>query len=543
MHHTITGEGNYGYGTPYVDPDSYSYIGHECNHLEQVYDMLNNHENNKFKFNDVYITDSSNVNTTISFSSSTTRENLLSAFPFAINSYDYTKDASSYILNTSELSEENKKNLNISLIENNILSDRQTYHFMDLKSNQFINIASSGEISFENDYYKYTPVQKLSDSQKTSIKNRIDIISITRIPSNQLMTRSVDSIDNIPDLITYYNNLPTDPPFCNEKIDHSASLCKKRAAKNKLQYLSIQRSRLIQILDNDNSNQSSPNVLPMTQLELDTNSWTVKYKTKNYYWFNIDYNQTCSLAEEGMPRILEKTEYACSPIVEYYQYPECNSVCGTTTTIGGEDFSIDRSDLPGISFAYINKKIDEEKAKYPNITDWSGQGYFSNEVRKKFFLSCENSFRDTLVTVKETYLYPKLVGQREGLVKDIFNLDSSSNIYMRFRIIPRKLKTIDPIYQRYVYDYNGGLGKDTVPAPGGPIYNGLSVWRCVDFSPGQDFGKVIEPPEFFKVQNEMIFRAYFGSVDGIEIKNSEIAETKEMWEWIPYEYFDGPYIE
>jgi hypothetical protein len=114
---------------------------------------------------------------------------------------------------------------------------------------------------------------------------------------------------------------------------------------------------------------------------------------------------------------------------------------------------------------------------------------------------------------------------------------------MRFRIIPRKLKTIDPIYQRYVYDYNGGLGKDTVPAPGGPIYNGLSVWRCVDFNPGENFGKVIEPPEFFKVQNEMIFRAYFGSADGIEIKNSEIAETKEMWEWIPYEYFDGPYIE
>lgn len=543
-YHTITGEGNYGYGTPYVDPDSYSYIGHECNHLEQVYNMLNNHENNKFKFNDVYITSSSNVNTTISFSSSTTRENLLSAYPFAINSYDYTKDASSYILYTaSGISEQDKKNLNISLIENNILPDRQTYHFMDLKSNQFINIASSGEISFENDYYKYTPVQKLSDSQKTSIKSRIDVISASGIPSNQLMSRSVDSIDNIPDLITYYNNLPTDPPFCNEKVDHSASQCKKRAAKNKLQYLSIQRSRLIQILDNDNSNQSSPNVLPMMQLELDTNSWTVKYKTKNYYWFNIDANQTCSLAEEGIPRILEKTAYTCSPIVEYYQYPECNAVCGSEKAFGGADFDIERNADSGFALEYINKKIDEEKAKYPNITDWSGQGYSSNEIRKKFFLSCENTFRDTLVTVKETYLYPKLVAQRDGLVKDIFNLDSSSNIYMRFRIIPRKLKTIDPIYQRYVYDYNGGLGKDTVPAPGGPIYNGLSVWRCVDFSPGQDFGKVIEPPEFFKVQNEMIFRAYFGSVDGIEIKNSEIAETKEMWEWIPYEYFDGPYIE
>jgi hypothetical protein len=541
-YHTITGEGNYGYGTPYVDPDSYSYIGHECNHLEQVYEMLNNHENNKFKFNDVYITDSGNVTSTISFSSSSTRENLLSAYPFAINSYDYAKDASSYILNTaSGISEQDKKNLNISLIENNILPDRQTYHFMDLKSNQFTNIASSGEISFENDYYKYTPVQKLSDSQKTSIKSRIDFISASGIPSNQLMTRSLDSIDNIPDLITYYNNLPPDPPFCNEKREYFS--CKKKEAKNKLQYLSVQRSKLIQILENDNNNQSSPNVLPMTQLELDTNSWTVKYKTKNYYWFNIDATQTCSLAEEAIPRILEKTAYACSPIVEYYQYPECNSVCGTVNSQGGEDFSIERSDLPGLSFEYVNKKVDEEKAKYPNITEWVENGYSSNEIKKKFFLSCENSFRDTLVTVRENYLYPKFVGQKEGLVRDVFNLDSSNQVYMRFRIIPRKLKTIDPIYQRYVYDYNGGLGKDTVPAPGGPIYNGLSVWRCIDFSPGENFGKVIEPPEFFKVQNEMIFRAYFGSIDGIEIKNSEIAETKEMWEWIPYEYFDGPYIE
>ena len=544
IYHTITGEGNYGYGTPYVDPDSYSYIGHECNHLEQVYEMLNNHENNKFKFNDVYITGSGNTTTTISFSSSTTRENLLSAYPFAINSYDYTKDASSYILNiASGISKQDEKNLDISLIENNILPDRQTYHFMDLKSNQFTNIASSGEISFENDYYKYTPVQKLTDSQKTSIESRIDIISVTGIPSSQLMTRSVDSIDNIPDLITYYNNLPSDPAFCNEKIDHPASQCKKRAAKNKLEYLSVQRSRLIKILENNDDNQSSPNVLPMMEIELDTNSWTVKYKTKNYYWFNIDATQTCSLAEEAIPRILEKTAYACSPIVEYYQYPECNSVCGTVDSQGGIDFDIDRSDLPGISFEYINKKVDEEKQKYPDITEWVNYGYLSNEIKKKFFLSCEDSFRDTLVTVRERYLYPKLVGQKEGLVRDVFNLDSSNSVYMKFRIIPRKLKTIDPIYQRYVYDYNGGLGKDTVPPPGGTIYNGLSVWRCVDFSPGKDFGKVIEPSGFFKVQNEMIFRSYFGSVDGIEIKNSEIAETKEMWEWIPYEYFDGPFIE
>lgn len=557
-YHTITGEGNYGYGTPYVDPDSYSYIGHESNNLEQVYDMLNNHENNKFKFNDMYITDSNNVTTTISISSLNTKQNLLSAYPFAINSYDYTKDASSYILNiASGISEEDKINLNIRLIENNIFPDKQTYHFMDVKSDKFKNIAASGEISFENDYYKHIPVQKLSDSQKTSIKDRIDLISTTGIFSNELMAKSVADIYNIPDLITYYNNSPTDPPACNDKTVLSSTLCKKKQAKNRLQYLYVQRNRLIKLIEDDTSTGSTTpipvapgisqppaqgDVLPMTQIELDTNSWTVKYKKKNYYWFNIDSNQTCSLAEEGMPRILASTTYTCSFIVEYYQFPECNSVCGSLRTFGGIDFDINRGN--GLDFTYENKKIDEEKAKYPDITDWSGQGqdHSGNTIIKRFFLSCENEFRDTLVTVKETYLYPKLVGQSDGLVKDIFNLDDSNKIHMRFRIIPRKLKTIDPIYQKYNYDYNGGLGKGFGFA-GGPVYNGLSAWRCLDFNPGANFGAVTTPPDFFKVQNEMIFRAFFGSVDGIEIKNSEIAETKEMWEWIPYEYFDGPYME
>ena len=47
---------------------------------------------------------------------------------------------------------------------------------MDIKSNKFTNIASSGNISFENDYYKYTPIQKLTDAQKTSIKNRVELV-------------------------------------------------------------------------------------------------------------------------------------------------------------------------------------------------------------------------------------------------------------------------------------------------------------------------------------------------------------------------------
>ena len=35
----------------------------------------------------------------------------------------------------------------------------------------------------------------------------------------------------------------------------------------------------------------------------------------------------------------------------------------------------------------------------------------------------------------------------------------------------------------------------------------------------------------------MIYRNFFGSVDGIENKNTQYMDTQEAWEWIPYEYY------
>jgi hypothetical protein len=44
-----------------------------------------------------------------------------------------------------------------------------------------------------------------------------------------------------------------------------------------------------------------------------------------------------------------------------------------------------------------------------------------------------------------------------------------------------------------------------------------------------------ELPDFFKLQNEMIFRSFFGSVDKIENK-LDVAASYFPWELIPYEY-------
>ena len=211
-----------------------------------------------------------------------------------------------------------------------------------------------------------------------------------------------------------------------------------------------------------------------------------------------------------------------------------------------------------MTYTIPDEKIQAEKDKYEDITEWSdsennNSGYFVYE--KKFLIPCKDELgdggvRDTLVKVKEYYLYPRKSNPTTYKVKDVFNLDNDNRVYIKFKNIPRKLKGIDPIYTLYTYDYNGNLGLSNTPSPGGFVPNNFCVWQCFGFNDDQPqldgdpfYGKQIEPPDFFKAQNEMIFRAFFGSVDGVEQKNTHIASSKEAWEWIPYEYFNRPIIE
>jgi hypothetical protein len=48
-------------------------------------------------------------------------------------------------------------------------------------------------------------------------------------------------------------------------------------------------------------------------------------------------------------------------------------------------------------------------------------------------------------------------------------------------------------------------------------------------------------PLFFQLMNEMMYRAFYGSVDGIEIKTNDMI-SQFLWELIPYEFFTKPKI-
>ena len=67
-----------------------------------------------------------------------------------------------------------------------------------------------------------------------------------------------------------------------------------------------------------------------------------------------------------------------------------------------------------------------------------------------------------------------------------------------------------------------------------PIKNSFYSWFCNYINRGADTLETMIPP-YYMMLNEMIFRGFFGSNDGLELKSST-SKTQYPHEWIPYEY-------
>ena len=108
---------------------------------------------------------------------------------------------------------------------------------------------------------------------------------------------------------------------------------------------------------------------------------------------------------------------------------------------------------------------------------------------------------------------------------------------MKFRVMPsRKLKYYDQRFEKMYPGEDGGLAKSVYGASTYTASDALMpfeyhCWRCVD-----DDGEYVDTPPFYKMMNEMIFRGFFGSTDGVEQTNEKILTSKDPWEWIPYDF-------
>jgi hypothetical protein len=300
------------------------------------------------------------------------------------------------------------------------------------------------------------------------------------------------------------------------------------------------------------------------ETDLSTNPKPEDY-SNNKYWISIDKYQYGSYSRTTSIKVLDKIEYICSEPSTRPQDLNCKNICGMSIAYSRENgipseglewtpsisdpaeimkvnvktdaFHLLAAEAGGNPTAiFTNVQVDQHKAaildKYPNV-QWEKIIYNRPDVR----VSCGLSARDTVMYIREHYWISKNISSPGDPLRirasDI--LDSTDNVLVRFQYRSRKLKHIDNFFKKYIINPNGSFtydfrfGFDEMP-----IKNSFYSWFCNSLNRGTSTLETIIPP-FYTMLNEMIFRGFFGSIDGLEIKNST-SKTQYPHEWIPYEY-------
>ena len=125
-------------------------------------------------------------------------------------------------------------------------------------------------------------------------------------------------------------------------------------------------------------------------------------------------------------------------------------------------------------------------------------------------------------------------------VYNIFNLNDINELKIQFRKVPRQLRGVDFLTTVYRYGKDGSTYRplSTALAPleltiGQSLNNNFYHWHCIQGNRNKQI-VTATTPDFLSHQNEMIFRSFYGSVDGIESKDNLVSLFP--FEMIPYEY-------
>jgi hypothetical protein len=572
------GEGSYGYGSSILKQDYLSDI-HYDNSIKPIYEILNSNKNNRYKYN--------RINIGNNFSSNSKTQGYAYGLDTILNTTNYQTTDPQLILPTNFADETIKtKILALLSVDSKPNTNTTNYSFMDIKSDGLIAAPDYGTLSIENDNIIIEPNYCLTTEQIDILVARLSTLNGPAIPLVEVglagsapSNSIINSIDSILTLEQYHDSLPVDPlGICYSKSTYSSKSCPKNETKQRLYRLYDERNEITNLLATraqetiingissyvtlcDNT------ILPYQSINIVTNedrslSFTIT-SNKDYYWIHIDPHQQCQLSQTATIKILAETKYYCLPTRTItsqgglqYQVgdPESFNVClpnPPTKTFTDPDREIESIELGSGSDrgnAAIYKIpphiIDAQKAKYPQITEWEKVVlYGPTGPTRTFYINTDGGNNDIYVNVTETYWVPAKSyieqGYQEPLtdvknkVQDIFNLDNTTELHVRFKNIPRKMKAVDQHYDRYEPNANGGYSQGSLKdGRGGLVNNDLVFWSCFNINNG----KHSPLTRFFKGMNEMIFRSFFGSTDGIENKSTEVADSKEPWEWIPYEY-------
>jgi hypothetical protein len=407
---------------------------------------------------------------------------------------------------------------------------------------------------------------------------------------NYLKSQNINNL-SISDLNFYVNNVGADPVSCNSLTIGSAvpNVCRVILANNKLNDLNIEKNNIVYYMEKGGVKKQLVAIppsgsgynyiaytgvptIPQIKYQLTTDSDnSLKFsegRNDSHYWMNIDPEQGCSRDKMAGPKILLKVVQACQPVSFVAGSPPllpftlphiCNAFPHAVHSkdISGPDVNF-RWNGPDYTFITNPAKIKEQIAKYPDAP-WPELKYNQAgsdmpvelvngtenagcilSFQRSFWMSMAGEDRNALVYSTETYLIPKDIdksnfpkpdGQVENKVKNIFNLNEDDTLYVKFKNIPRKLRSIDTQFDTYRPNKLGQLTKSIMQQGGGPVYDNMVMWQCIDAKTGG----YIEPPTYYKWMNEMIFRAYFGSVDGAENKGALSLRSQDPSDWIPFE--------
>lgn len=522
------GEGSINSGSDILDPDIFYKLSFKHSELSETNKLLNNEHNDKYKFNSVFLTDPSGTSTTISFSDSDTSTSLLKGYSSSIENF-LSKPLYDMAINTVDLGEGNR--LSNTVFGNDVLNSQ----FIEIKSDKFKGsgtIPISGSLHIENDFRVVVPTY-LSSGDLTSLTNRLSNLCTGIIPG----------------LYAEYHSLSSDPMSCYSS--YSDTTCPKMAAYQNIKIRETERTNIEIALS---LSPSSDGFVPYISGAVSTGSdggLNINYVINPYlYWIHIDPEQRCDLNDELSVKVLEKITMRAIPLSEVISegitQDSASHIVPRTAfggiTSGDHNMSGVSMTTQGLVYSYIMQSgtIEGSKKEWSPGVVWSGNDKFTygslsdSGDSKKLMISRLDSSRDMLVITEENYLRPSGV-VRSGQIKDFINF-SQGNIYLKFRNIPRKLKSIDSEnFERYIYDRNGNLVRSSrLMSSVGQIANNFTCWHCVDSS-----GNFTALPPYYRAANEMRYRAFFGSSDGMENKNSLYLDTKEDWEWIPYEYYSS----
>tara|TARA_Y100000389_G_scaffold99806_1_gene96548 strand:+ start:15457 stop:22701 length:7245 start_codon:yes stop_codon:yes gene_type:complete len=458
----------------------------------------------------------------------------------------------------------------------------------DLYGEDFIEIATDKIMNINQETFTNSESPgsfSLSDSGILNIYKDLNynnkVVAFTETVYNNMKEHYEDIISNTEGVVTtfeeaklsnnltalrnYLDTLPQDDIECQTPEYYSSDNCPKVYIQQRIHNKENEANDIFHAMDIAyTGGLITPHITGVFDVN-ETNDSSISYGETDYYWIHIDPENGCRIADEVSVKIPTASELfalneeAAPPfntmLSTYSQITPAKKNLGIEGVIG-QDFVapaaeggfIHSTDELGGNFRVDYTEIKQQQIKDawlqvdPNL-DFSdmneivlGTKEFDGFDQNKMVINYGNKRDGVLFCFRDFYERPtNMAGQGQySKLKDV--IDFSQPVYMKFRIMPpRKIRYHDQNYSSYQANEEGELQlnikKNIYTAEGSRVYNDFYCWRCVD----QD-SQYTETPAFLKMLNEMIFRGFFGSTDGVEQTNQTVLECQEAWSWIPYDY-------